>query len=131
MFPNGGVTWFGSDFTGPGNRVSDVNNFFNANNLPQSKQDWITLEHDVEYHNLSTQKDIDINDVRKSDIKAIINSDNTWTHDNWLGDVATQVGLVLKRTFEDSIHLNIYPQPVDGKTPIDWFTKKLSRKKGT
>ncbi|KAE9530019.1 hypothetical protein AGLY_011481, partial [Aphis glycines] len=130
MFPNGGITWFGSDFTGPGNKVADNTNKFNAVNLPQTKQDWVTLEHDVEYHNLSTQSEIDIDDVRKSDFKAIQNSDNTWEHDQYFGDIATQVGLILKRTFEDSIHYNIYPRPIEGATPIDWFTKKLSRKKG-
>jgi len=128
---NGGITWFGSDFTGPGNKVADKNNKFNAINLPQTVQDWVTLEHDVEYHNLSAQKEIDINDVRKSDFKAIANSNNRWTNDKYFGDIATQVGLILKRTFEDSIHTNLYPQPVDGATHIDWFTKRLSRKKGT
>jgi len=72
MLPNGGITWLGSDFTGPGNRVVNSNNKFNAINLPQTNQDWITLEHDVEYNNISTQEDIDITDVRKSDLKAII-----------------------------------------------------------
>jgi len=121
MFPNGGITWFVSNFTGPGNKVADENNKFNEINLPQTKQDWVTLEHDVEYHNLSAQQEIDINDVRKSDIKAILNSDNTWEHDTWFGDVATQVVLLLKRSFEDSIHYSIYPRPVEGKTGAFFF----------
>jgi len=128
---NGGITWFGSDFTGPGNKVADNNNKFNAVHLPQTIQDWVTLEHDVEYHNLSAQPEIDIDEVRKSDFKAIANSNNRWTNDKYFGDLATQVGLILKRTFEDSIHTNLYPQPVEGAKEITWFSKPLSRKKGT
>jgi len=48
-----------------------------------------------------------------------------------LGDIATQVGLILKRTIEDSIHYNIYPRYNPEAKYIDWFTKPLTRKKGT
>lgn len=61
--------------------------------------------------------DIDIDDVRKSDLKAIINSQEV--QDSAFGDVATQIGLVPKRTFEDSIHFNIYPLPQNEGTPVD------------
>lgn len=65
---NEGITWFGSDFTGPGNKIANENNKFNAISLPISYQDWVILKYDIEYHNLSTQSKIDIDDVRKSDI---------------------------------------------------------------
>ncbi|KAF0742245.1 Capsid protein VP1, partial [Aphis craccivora] len=134
MFPNGGITWFVSNFTGPGNKVADENNKFNEINLPQTKQDWVTLEHDVEYHNLSAQQEIDINDVRKSDIKAILNSDNTWEHDTWFGDVATQVVLLLKRSFEDkaiSKKRYVMPHRYQGPPPLqrpNWSSLNSSQK---
>lgn len=65
---NGGLTWFGSSFTGPGNRLIDKDGRFNAVSLPHSPNDWVTMEHDVAYNNAD---DTNIDEITEVDYAAV------------------------------------------------------------
>lgn len=123
---NGGVTWFGSQFTGPGNRLLTGDHRYAASALPRSDNDWVTLEHDVDYYNA---KSFDKNAIWDLDRKAIINS--LKTTDPYGGNVATAVGLVVKniveRTDEAVTGDNhaIYPRGEPNDYHIPWFDRHL------
>lgn len=125
---NEGITWFGSQFTGPGNRVLTADGRYAANSLPKLPNDWVTLEYDVDYHNTSqTNK----NAIWELDKKAIAAS--LGTTDPYLGNIATAVGLVVKNIAErthESITGSaeaIYPNKGDVNKPhIPWFDKHES-----
>lgn len=126
---NGGITWFGSQFTGPGNKVIDSNGHYAANKLPVLPNDWVTLEHDVDYHNIDSPT---IDNIWNLDKKAIAHS--MTTSDPYLGNVATAVGLVTKNVLERTVegitgsNKAIYPNSTS-ETHIPWFDKHLSIRK--
>lgn len=123
----GGITWNGSQFTGPGNRLVDEQGKSNFTELPKTPLDWITLEHDVDYYNAANPtKD----DVWNMDKKAILSS---WdTKDPYYGAAATIVGLVAKNIAErtdEAITGNpfaLYPNKKENDHQITWFKKHES-----
>lgn len=129
---NDGITWFGSSFTGPGNRLIDKDGHFNAVHLPHSPNDWITMEHDVEYNNAS---DANIEEITKIDYSAVGNALSV--PDPWYGNVATAVGLVVKNAAERTVEgitgspEALYPSSSKQPTPhISWFDKTVNRRRG-
>lgn len=129
---NDGITWFGSSFTGPGNRLIDDNGHFNAVSLPHSPNDWITMEHDVEYNNANRT---DLTNITKIDYAAVGNALNV--PDPWYGNIATAVDLVLKNAAERTVEgitgsdQALYPNSNKTATPhIDRFDRKLKRRRG-
>lgn len=127
---NEGVTWFGSDFTGPGNKVNDGQKFI-AERLPQKALDWEALEHDIAYANAT---DTSLKNINTVDLKMIKNS--LKTVDPWFGNVAAAVGLSTKmaaeRTLEAITGTNtaVYPGTVNNcKEHIKWFDK-IQRRRG-
>lgn len=85
---NGGITWFNSDYTGPGNLAVSKTGKFIGKRLPQFNQDWNTLEYDVEYYNLSTDPKHTIDDVAKNDKEFVeYFRQLRWcgSYNNWIG----------------------------------------------
>nr|QVW56793.1 MAG: putative structural ORF [Cecropis daurica parvoviridae sp.] len=129
----GGVTWIGSQFTGPGNKLVDsVTKKSNFTELPKTPVDWATLEHDVDYYNMVNPT---MDEVWKADKKAITNS--FAEPDLYHGGTATAVGLLaknaLERTYESisGSQTPLYPKPNTSGHHIDWFDKVLSRRRPT
>lgn len=121
---NDGITWFGSQFTGPGNRVITDDGKYAANSLPRLPNDWVTLEHDVDYHNATnTSKD----NIWELDKKAILSS--LRTTDPYGGNIATAVGLVAKNIVERTHEAitgssqAIYPKKSTSHVHIPWFDR--------
>ncbi|XP_050065058.1 uncharacterized protein LOC126553989 [Aphis gossypii] len=108
---NGGITWFGSSYTGPGNKLYDANNKFIGCSLPRTEMDKVTFQHDVDYNNMTNPTKDQVWEADKKSILAAMN-----TTDKYYGNVATIVGLGLKniaeRTHEAITGSNsaIYPQ---------------------
>ncbi|XP_050530446.1 uncharacterized protein LOC126899507 [Daktulosphaira vitifoliae] len=126
---NDGITWFNSDYTGPGNKVNSGNKFIGTR-LPQKQLDWEALEHDVAYANATDTSISNINTIDWSMIKHAIN-----TVDPWYGNVAAAVGLGVKigaeRTWESISGQGtaLYPSMPVQTAPVPWF-RKLSRRRG-
>jgi len=108
---NGGITWFGSSYTGPGNKLYDANNKFVGCSLPKTEMDKVTFQHDVDYNNMTNPTKDQVWEADKKSMLAAMN-----TTDKYYGNVATIVGLGLKniaeRTHEAITGSNsaIYPQ---------------------
>lgn len=127
----GGLTWFGSQFTGPGNKLVDpVTHKGNFTELPKTPLDWVTMEHDVDYYNMTTPT---IGKVWEADKKAIENA--AGLPDAWDGSSVTVAGLlgknVVERTVESITGSNtpIYPRANTSGHHVDWFDKVLSRRR--
>lgn len=107
---NGGYTWFGSSFVGPGNRLCDEQGHFNASALPTSAIDKVAFQHDADYFNTT---DVSKDHIWELDKKAIQGA--LAVSDPYLGNIATALGLVVKRgvdladEFLTGNHTAIYP----------------------
>lgn len=127
-----------TQFVGPGNRVVDENNHSNFNSLLNNCLDWVALEHDVAYHNLSESGNTKLYQVEVEDDKAI---DNAWRECRTQQPVGTAVligGLKTKQHFErlaESIswpfgnNNAIYPRPISNIQHINWFDQMKSRRR--
>ncbi|ACI01076.1 putative structural protein [Dysaphis plantaginea densovirus] len=118
----GGLTWPGSQFTGPGNRLVDENNKSNFTELPKTDLDWVTMEHDVDYFNAANPTKDKVWEMDKKAIKA------AWdVNDPYYGAAATIVGLVAKNIAERTDEaitgdpFAIYPQSKKSSYEIPWF----------
>lgn len=137
-YKNGGITLPQTQFVGPGNRVVDSDNKSNFNSLPDNCLDWIALEHDVDYHNIGSTGNTDIQNVEKLDNKAI---DNAWRECTLSQPISTAVlvgGLKTKQHVENLAenvswpfgkNKSLYPRVNTNTKEIDWFNKKLNRRK--
>lgn len=127
----GGITWSGSQFTGPGNKLVDSEGKSNFTELPKTPLDWVTLEHDVDYYNVTNPTKDKIWELDK---KAILSS---WDiKDPYYGAAATITGLVAKNILERTDEaitgdpFAVYPKPKATEAkPITWFNKHESIKK--
>lgn len=128
----GGLTWFGSQFTGPGNKLVDADTKkSNFTELPKTPLDWVTLEHDVDYYNEKTPT---INSIWNIDKKAIKNAYGVI--DPYYGAEATIVGLGLKNVVERTLEsvtgssTPLYPDAQTSGYHIPWFDvkKNISRR---
>ncbi|XP_050527350.1 uncharacterized protein LOC126897642 [Daktulosphaira vitifoliae] len=128
---NGGLTWIGHDFSGPGNKVANENNKFIAESLPTNEIDWIALEHDVQYHNAGTGN---IEEIGNYDLRAAERALNA-KNSNFGGKYATSLGLYakhfLERTWQgiSGSSKALYPNSKKPDIPIDWFTTAKNRRK--
>ena len=118
----GGLTWTGSQFTGPGNKLADEKGKSNFTELPKTPLDWVTMEHDVDYYNAANPTK---NKVWEMDKKAIMAA---WdTSDPYYGAAATIVGLVAKNIAErtdEAITGNpfaLYPGNKENNVHLNWF----------
>lgn len=133
----GGITWPGSQFSGPGNKLIDpITHESNFTELPKTNVDWATLEHDTDYYNITNPT---IENVWELDKKAIKNSFGQ--PDLYYGGEAVAVGLALKHYYDQSLgrvfrgNNALYPPANTGEYHIPWFDKRsqISRRvlKGT
>ncbi|XP_050530609.1 uncharacterized protein LOC126899605 [Daktulosphaira vitifoliae] len=128
---NGGLTWLGHDFSGPGNKVANEKNQFIAESLPTNEVDWIALEHDVQYHNAGSGN---IDEIGNYDLQAAERSLNV-KNSNFGGKYATAFGLYGKHFLERTLQgitgnsQAIYPNSEKPSKPIEWFTEAKKRRK--
>lgn len=127
----GGITWPGSQFTGPGNKLIDnTNKRSNFTELPKTPVDWSTMEHDVDYYNMVNPTH---DNVWEADKKAILNI--IGQPDCYHGSEAVMVGLLAKNAAERYIGFvtndnnSVYPRRNNGEHRIRWFDKHESIKK--
>lgn len=127
----GGITWFGSQFTGPNNKLIDpITHKANFNELPKTPVDWVTMQHDVDYYN---EKNPSVDNVWELDKRAIENCFGL--PDVYEGGTAVAVELLVKNALERTVQSitgsdrALYPAANDGSYHIPWFDKrKISRK---
>lgn len=127
----GGITWPGSQFTGPGNKLIDpITHKSNFTELPKTPVDWVTLEHDTDYYNL---KNPSVDNVWELDKKAIKNAFGKPDPND--GGTAVAVGLLAKNVLERTVQsitgsdTAVYPNANTGEYHIPWFDKRAIRKK--
>lgn len=137
-YDNGGITWKDHGFMGPGNKVVDKENKSNFKQLPDKCTDWVALEHDVNYHNLSLNGRPNINDVADVDNRAIKSANAECASNQPWSTKVLSVGLSAKQHFEElaeaavypfGSNTAVYPRSNQGAKEITWFNKSNKRKK--
>jgi len=73
-FDNGGITWFGSSYTEPGNKLYDANNRFIGCSLPKTEMEKVTFQHDVDYNNMTNPTKSQVWEADKKSMLAAMNT---------------------------------------------------------
>ncbi|KAE9523853.1 hypothetical protein AGLY_015741 [Aphis glycines] len=136
---NGGVTFPGTNFIRPGNKLVDDNGNANFNRLPDHCADWVAMEHDADYYNATVTNHNQIHEIEKIDDKAIDAAWNECFANQPVTTAALVAGLKTKNHMETLAEQAVFPfgsneavypgtSSTQGK-PITWFTKSNSRRR--
>ena len=136
---NGGITFPGTNFVGPGNKLVDDKGQANFTRLPDHCADWVAMEHDADYYNANITNHNQIHEIEKIDDKAIKAAWKECFSNQLLTTAALVAGLKAKNHMEILAEQSVFPfgsneavYPGSSSTtgkPITWFSKSLSRRR--